>query len=67
MLVLVKKILPIIGLVLLLGFFLSGYKYLNNWSTAELVGYNIWALIELFGGAYLLHVGFKGKNGIKSG
>ncbi len=34
-------------------------KYITDWSTSELVGFNIWSLIAIFGGAYLIYLGVK--------
>lgn len=65
-----KNILPIIGILLLISFISGGnYQHLTNWSTAEMVGYNFWGLIELIGGTYLIYSGIKkikDKKDIKS-
>lgn len=53
-----KNISGIIGLVLLIVF-IAGGNYLTNWSTAELVGYNLVSLAELVGGAWLVYSGLK--------
>lgn len=53
-----KKFLPIIGIVLLITF-VSGGNYLTNWSTAELVGFNLVKLFELVGGIWLIYNGIK--------
>jgi len=63
-----KNILPIIGILLLIVF-ISGDNYLTNWSTAELVGFNLVKLAELVGGIWLVYNGIKeikGKKDIKS-
>ncbi len=55
-----KKFLPIIGLVLLISVISGGdYRYLTNWSTAELVGFNFATLVKLVGGAWLVYNGIK--------
>lgn len=55
-----KIIFFVIGALLIVGT-LAGenLKYLTDWSTAELIGYNIWSLIAIFGGAYLIYLGAK--------
>ena len=55
-----RKFLPIIGIVLLIGVISGGnYQYLINWSTAELVGFNFVTLLEIIGGVWLVYNGIK--------
>lgn len=53
-----KNLVPIIGIILLI-IFVSGGNYLTNWSTPELVGFNLVSLAELVGGIWLLYNGIK--------
>lgn len=55
-----KKWFIVAGLFLLILAIIGGnLKYINNWSTAELVGYNLFGVFELFGGIYLIYKGVK--------
>lgn len=55
-----KTIFFVIGALLIIGTLAGGnLKYLADWSTAELVGYNVWSLIAIFGSAYLIYLGAK--------
>ncbi len=50
----------VIGVLLIIGTLAGGnFKYLADWSTAELIGYNVWSLVAIFGGAYLIYLGAK--------
>jgi len=50
-----KKTIPgILGLLLIIGN-LKNIAHLNDWSTTQMVGYNTWTLIAIFGGAYLAY------------
>jgi len=54
-----------IGGVLVIRVFLGGnLQYLLDWSTAKIIGYNIWTIISLLGGSYLIYVGSKKINQI---
>lgn len=55
-----KTATVVIGALLVIGT-LAGdnLKTITNWSTSELVGYNMWSIIALVGGAYLVYRGFK--------
>lgn len=49
-----KNILGVAGALLILGTLFGGnLSYITNWSTAELVGYNVWSIISIVGGGYL--------------
>ncbi len=55
-----KAVFFIIGAFLIVGTIAGGnLEYLGDWSTAELVGFNIWSLGAIFGGAYLIYLGAK--------
>jgi len=55
-----KVIFFVIGVLLILGTLSGGnLKYIGDWSTSELVGYNVWSLIAIFGGGYLVYLGAK--------
>ena len=55
-----KTVFLIIGILLLLGTLAGGnLSTITNWSTGELVGYNIWSIIAIGGGAYLVYLGIK--------
>ena len=55
-----KTIAGVGGLLLIVGtIFGGGWNYLADWSSAEMVGYNIWTLGALIGGAYLIYWSFK--------
>lgn len=57
-----KIVVVVIGALLILGTLSGGnLKFLSDWSTAELVGYNVWSLISIFGGGYLVYWGLKKK------
>ena len=50
-----KKTIPgIFGLLLIIGN-LKNIAYLNDWSTAQMAGFNTWTLAAIFGGAYLAY------------
>ncbi|MDO8669752.1 MAG: hypothetical protein Q7K65_05725 [Candidatus Buchananbacteria bacterium] len=49
-----KNILGILGLLLILGT-LKNITYIGNWSTAQMIGFNVWTLVAIFGGAYLAY------------
>ena len=52
----------VIGLLLVIGTLFGGnLKYIADWSSAELVGYNTWTIIAIFGGGYLAYWGLKPK------
>ncbi len=55
-----KPILFVVGALLIIGT-LNGenLKYLTNWNTAELVGYNAWTIFAIFGGAYMVYLGVR--------
>lgn len=55
-----KTIYFIIGGLLVLGTLGGGnIQYITDWSTAELVGFNIWTIIAIFGGSYLIYLALK--------
>ena len=55
-----KTIFFIIGALLVVGTLTGGsLKYLGDWSTAQLAGYNVWSLIAIIGGAYMIYLGAK--------
>ena len=55
-----KIIFIVVGILLILGTLAGGnLKYIFNWSTAELAGYNTWSLIAIIGGGYLIYLGRK--------
>lgn len=56
-----KNILLIVGILLIIGT-LGNFKYLNDWSTAEMIGFNTWSLVAIFGGIYLIYLGIKNPN-----
>jgi len=51
-----KNVLSILG-ILLVTYVLIGnnLSYITNWSTAELVGYNIWTVIVIIGAGYIIY------------
>ena len=55
-----KNVLGVIGVLLIALPIVGGnLKYLTDWSTAELVGYNFSSLISIFGGGFLVYLGIK--------
>lgn len=55
-----KSIFLVVGILLVFGILISGnLKYIANWETAELIGYNIWSIISILGGGYLIYSGLK--------
>lgn len=55
-----KTIFFIIGALLIVGTLTGGnLRYITDWSTAELIGYNTWSILAIFGGAYLIYLGVK--------
>ena len=55
-----KTILGILGFLLIIGTLFGGnLRYLINWNSFELAGYNLWTLIAIFGGGYLIYYGFR--------
>jgi len=55
-----KTIFALVGAVLVVGTLLGGnLKYIFVWSTMEQVGGNIWSLISIFGGVYLVYFSIK--------
>jgi len=55
-----KAIFFVIGALLIVGTLAGGnLQYITDWSTSELVGYNVWSIIAIFGGAYLIYLGIK--------
>jgi len=55
-----KTIYFIVGAFLIVGTLTGGnLGYIMNWSTAELVGYNTWTLVSIFGGSYLIYRGVR--------
>lgn len=54
-----KNLAGVLGLVLIIGTIAGGnLKYLGDWSTSELVGYNTWSIIAVVGGIYLVYWAF---------
>lgn len=50
----------VIGILLIIGTLAAGnLKTITDWSTSELVGYNLWSIIALVGGVYLVYRGSK--------
>ena len=55
-----KTFFFVMGALLVVGTLAGGnLKYIVDWSTSELVGYNTWSLIAIFGGTYLIFLGAK--------
>lgn len=55
-----KTIAVVIGALLVIGTLTGGnLQTITDWGTSELVGYNLWSIIALVGGAYLVYRGFK--------
>lgn len=55
-----KTIFFVVGALFLIGTLAGGnLKSITDWSTAELIGYNTWTIIAIFGGAYLVFLGIK--------
>ncbi len=48
-------------LLIFLAFIGGGFTYLPYWDSAELWGRNVFTLILLAGGAYLIYKGYKSK------
>jgi hypothetical protein len=55
----------IVLLLMLLTIFSGQLKYLTDWSTPELWGYNLWTLLVILGGGYFVY--FKVREGRKRG
>lgn len=55
-----KTIAVVIGALLVIGT-LAGdnLQTITDWGTSELVGYNLWSIIALVGGTYLVYRGLK--------
>ena len=50
-----KAVYLVLGLLLVLGISFGGnLKYIADWSSAEMIGYNTGAILGLLGGMYLL-------------
>jgi hypothetical protein len=59
-----KNIAGVAGLLLLLGFITSsGWSELADWSTAEKVGGNVWHLLSLGGGGWLIYYALTNREG----
>ena len=57
-----KTFLGFVGAVLIIGVIAGGtFSELSDWSTGELVGYNVVTLVFLIGGGYLIYRAFKRK------
>jgi len=59
-----KNIAGVIGLLLIIGTLAGGIERLRllvDWSTPEIVGYNISTLMLLSGGAWLLYYGLSNR------
>ena len=57
-----KTFLGFVGAVLIIGVIAGGnLNNLSDWSTGELVGYNVGTLVFLIGGGYLIYRAFKKK------
>lgn len=55
-----KSISFVIGALLVVGTLFGGnLKYIGDWSSAELVGYNVWSVVAILGGGYLVYLGLK--------
>lgn len=55
-------ILGAVGVLLVLGTVFGGnLQYLSDWSTGELVGFNVASLLSVIGGGYLAYRWFKTK------
>jgi threonine/homoserine/homoserine lactone efflux protein len=55
-----KAIFFVIGAVLIIGTFAGdNLNHITDWSTGELVGYNICSIIAILGGIYLVYLGVK--------
>jgi hypothetical protein len=51
-----KNVAGVAGVFLLLGFITnSGWSALADWSTTEMVGGNVWLLVSLGGGGWLIY------------
>lgn len=49
-----SKTLGVVGILIAIGtLYGDQVSYLNDWSTAEMVGFNIWTLLAVIGGFYL--------------
>jgi hypothetical protein len=58
-----KTIFAVIGFLLILGALGGGnILQLANWSTAELIGFNVMTLVELIIGGYLVYWGLIKKH-----
>lgn len=57
-----KKLCLVLGPFLLFGALAGGnLKYMRDWNTAELTGFNMATLFMIFGGAYMTYWGLFGK------
>ena len=61
-----KNFLGGIGILLIIGVVFGGnLRYLGDWSTAELVGFNLGSLLIILGGGYLAYWGLGMKKNKK--
>jgi hypothetical protein len=52
----------LLGLVLLAGAYVGGsFNYLLDWSSAELVGCNVFAVAVIIGSAWLIYYGLSNR------
>ena len=64
-----KTVLGTIGGMIVLGALAGNVTHLADWSTTEMVTFNLGTLIEIVGGGYLVYWGFgfkKKKNPINN-
>ena len=54
-----KRAWGVVGALLIIGTIFGGnLQYLSDWNTGELIGFNAWTLIAVFGGGYLVYWAF---------
>lgn len=62
-----KKILSVAGVLFVAWILIKGnLSYITDWSTPELVGYNVWTVIVIAGAGYIIYRVLKLNKNIKS-
>lgn len=62
-----KKALSVAGVLLVTWILIKGnLSYITDWSTSELVGYNVWTVIVIAGAGYIIYRVLKLNKNIQS-
>ena len=57
-----KLVLGGVMVVVVIGTLFGGnLAYLSDWSTPQLVGFNLWTIVSVLGGSYLAYWAFRKK------